>query len=63
MEGEPYVDKWRYVDSQQEKKRGFGTGDYSKRDEFSNTVRTLQWREQLAVSVARCWAFSGGVGG
>jgi hypothetical protein len=34
----------------QEKKKGFGTSDFSKRDEFSNTVRTLQWREQLAVS-------------
>ncbi|KAF8071145.1 hypothetical protein HT031_001227 [Scenedesmus sp. PABB004] len=47
-EGDKYVDKWRYVDSGQEKKKGFGTSDYSKRDEFSNTVRTLQWREQLS---------------
>jgi hypothetical protein len=45
-----YVDKWRYLESGQEKKKGFLTSDFSKRDEFSNTTRTLQWREQLAVS-------------
>lgn len=45
------MDKWRYLDSQQEKKKGFLTSDFSKRDEFSNTTRTLQWREQLAVSI------------
>lgn len=45
-----YVDKWRYLESGQEKKKGFLTSDFSKRDEFSNTVRTLQWREQLSVS-------------
>jgi hypothetical protein len=47
--GRRYVDKWRYLESGQEKKKGFLTSDFSKRDEFSNTVRTLQWREQLAV--------------
>ncbi|WIA11991.1 hypothetical protein OEZ85_012072 [Tetradesmus obliquus] len=47
-EGDKYVDKWRYVDSGQEKKKGFLSSDFSKRDEFSNTVRTLQWREQLS---------------
>lgn len=47
-----YVDKWRYLESGQEKKKGFLTSDFSKRDEFSNTVRTLQWREQLSVSRA-----------
>lgn len=49
-----YTDKWRYLDSGQEKQKGFGTSDFSKRDEFSNTTRTLQWREQLAVSVLVC---------
>lgn len=55
-----YIDKWRYLESGQEKKKGFLTSDFSKRDEFSNTVRTLQWREQLSVSLrpgfvtARC---------
>ena len=41
--------QWRYIESGQEKKKGFLTSDFSKRDEFSNTVRTLQWREQLEV--------------
>lgn len=49
-ENDKYTDKWRYLESGQEQKKGFLTSDFSKRDEFSNTVRTLQWREQLAVS-------------
>lgn len=36
--------------------KGFLTSDYSKRDEFSNTVRTAQYRELLTV---RGWGFSG----
>ena len=43
------MDKWRYLESGQERKKGFLTSDWAKRDEFSNTVRTLQWREQLEV--------------
>ena len=43
------MDKWRSIETQKEKKKGFGTSDFSKRDEFSNTTRTLQWREQLDV--------------
>ena len=31
-----------------EKKKGFGTGDFPRRDEFSNTIRTAQLREILA---------------
>ena len=31
------------------KKAGFGTSDYPKRDEFSNTIRTAQLREILKV--------------
>ncbi|EFJ44899.1 hypothetical protein VOLCADRAFT_106267 [Volvox carteri f. nagariensis] len=45
--GDPYVDRIRYKDIQTEKKRGFQTSDFSKRDEFTNTIRTEQWREQL----------------
>lgn len=52
LSGCRYVDKWRYLESGQEKKKGFLTSDFSKRDEFSNTVRTLQWREQLAVGTS-----------
>ncbi|PNW77149.1 hypothetical protein CHLRE_10g424250v5 [Chlamydomonas reinhardtii] len=44
---DPYVDRIRYKDSNQEKKKGFYTSDFSKRDEFTNTIRTEQWREQL----------------
>ena len=46
---DPYVDRIRYKDSNQEKKKGFYTSDFSKRDEFTNTIRTEQWREQLKV--------------
>jgi hypothetical protein len=58
-----YVDKWRYLESGQEKKKGFLTSDFSKRDEFSNTVRTLQWREQLSVSRASRGVSCGLLGG
>mmetsp|Transcript_2052 Transcript_2052/g.3236 ORF Transcript_2052/g.3236 Transcript_2052/m.3236 type:complete len:243 (+) Transcript_2052:238-966(+) len=48
-DGDKYVDRLRYKDSQPDKKKGFLTSDFSKRDEFSNTVRTRQWREQLQL--------------
>lgn len=51
LQGDKYVDKQRYKESQPDKKKGFLTSDFSKRDEFSNTIRTNQWREQLTVSV------------
>ena len=35
-----------------ENKSGFLSSDNAKRDEFSNTVRTNQWRESLKVSCA-----------
>uniref|UniRef100_A0A7S0YM86 Flagellar associated protein n=1 Tax=Polytomella parva TaxID=51329 RepID=A0A7S0YM86_9CHLO len=47
-DGDKYIDKLRYKDSGQEKKKGFLTSDFSKRDEFSNVIRTEQWREQLS---------------
>jgi hypothetical protein len=51
VQGDTYVDKWAYRETQGEtKKKGFLTSDFSKRDEFSNTTRTGQWREQLQVS-------------
>lgn len=46
-DGDKYTDRVRYKDTQAEKKKGFLTSDFSKRDEFSNTVRTEQYREQL----------------
>ena len=48
-QGDKYTDRVRYKDTQAEKKKGFLTSDFSKRDEFSNTVRTEQYREQLRV--------------
>jgi hypothetical protein len=55
VQGDTYVDKWAYRETQGEtKKKGFLTSDFSKRDEFSNTTRTGQWREQLQVSVKKC---------
>jgi hypothetical protein len=48
-DGAPYADRWKYSELQKEKKKGFLTSDFSKRDEFSNTIRTGQYREQLKV--------------
>lgn len=48
-DGDKYVDRWRYKELQPEKQKGFLTSDFSKRDEFSNTTRTKQWREQLSL--------------
>ncbi len=56
-QGDKFVDRWRYKEMQSEKKKGFLTSDFSKRDEFSHTVRTQQWREQLQVQVVvSAWA-------
>jgi hypothetical protein len=58
-EGAPYTDRWKYSETQTEKKKGFLASDFSKRDEFSNTIRTGQYREQLKVRAACCrWAVS-----
>lgn len=46
-DGDHYVDKMGYAKTQKEKKKGFLTGDFRRRDEFSNTLRTLQYRELL----------------
>lgn len=48
-DGDKYNDRLRYKDLQPDKKKGFLTSDFSKRDEFSNTIRTEQWREQLSA--------------
>ena len=49
----PYSDKIRYAEIQKEKPaKGFLTSDFSKRDEFSNTCRTEQYRTQLKVGPA-----------
>jgi hypothetical protein len=51
FDGEKYIDKQLYIHKQKEKKKGFMTGDFMKRDEFSNTIRTGQYRELLKLEV------------
>eukprot|EP00884_Botryococcus_braunii_P000614 jgi/Botrbrau1/10553/Bobra.0343s0002.1 len=47
-EGCPFVDRVKYQETQKSKpKKGFHTSDYSRRDEFTYTFRTEQYREQL----------------
>lgn len=48
-QGDKYVDRVKYAETQTEKKKGFLTSDFSKKDEFSYNFRTNQWREQLAT--------------
>lgn len=48
-DGDTFQDHSRYVDTQHERFKGFLDSDFSKRDEFSNTIRTEQYREQLKV--------------
>ena len=48
-QGDKFTDRIRYKELQPEKKKGFLTSDFNKRDEFSNTVRTAQYRELLDV--------------
>lgn len=45
----PYVDSIKYLKSQPPDKRrnGFGTHDANKRDEFTNEIRTEQFRESI----------------
>ena len=47
--GGGYQEATRYIQSQplDARKRGFGTKDAHKRDEFSNGVRTEQYRESI----------------
>lgn len=49
MEGVQFKDKLMYKDTQKEKKKGFMTGDFSRRDEFSMDFRTEQYREALKM--------------
>jgi hypothetical protein len=49
MEGVQFKDKLMYKDTQKEKKKGFLTGDFSRRDEFSMDFRTEQYREALKM--------------
>jgi hypothetical protein len=46
-----YIDKTTYRNTvpPEKKKKGFMSGDFPRRDEFSNTIRTSQLREVLKV--------------
>eukprot|EP00976_Prorocentrum_cordatum_P115066 1195950-Prorocentrum_minimum.AAC.3 len=49
-QNDKYFVQRKYSEIQKEKKKGFGTGDFRRRDEFANTIRTEQYRQQLDVS-------------
>lgn len=49
VQGCPYIDKNMYLETQPERYKGFLSSDFSKTDEFSNTIRTEQYRDQLKV--------------
>ena len=49
MEGVQYKDRLMYKDTQKEKKKGFMSADFSRRDEFSMDFRTEQYREALKM--------------
>ncbi|CAM6087952.1 unnamed protein product [Calypogeia fissa] len=48
-DGDLYIDRNMYVESQPDRYKGFWTSDFSKYDEFSVTCRTEQHREQLRM--------------
>lgn len=49
FDGVTYVDKQRYAEVQLEKKKGFLSSDFSRRDEFSKDFATNQYRERLKM--------------
>jgi hypothetical protein len=53
-EGNPWVETVKYLESQPEndRKNGFGSKDARRRDEFTNTTRTEQYREMLRKEIA-----------
>ena len=59
LKGALYRDRLKYQDTQPVKKKGFLTSDFSKRDEFSMTFRTEQYRtllQQVSVSCSLCFS-------
>eukprot|EP00217_Crustomastix_stigmatica_P004719 CAMPEP_0183790436 /NCGR_PEP_ID=MMETSP0803_2-20130417/1065_1 /TAXON_ID=195967 /ORGANISM="Crustomastix stigmata, Strain CCMP3273" /LENGTH=253 /DNA_ID=CAMNT_0026034659 /DNA_START=94 /DNA_END=852 /DNA_ORIENTATION=+ len=53
LQGVPYADKIRYATMQPEKKKGFLTGDFKRRDEFSLNFTTEQYRERLKGELSK----------
>lgn len=59
LQGALYRDRLKYQDTQPVKKKGFLTSDFSKRDEFSMTFRTEQYRtllQQVSVPCSLCFS-------
>jgi len=50
-DSDKYFVQRKYSELQKEKKKGFGTGDFRRRDEFANVIRTEQYRQQLGSEV------------
>eukprot|EP00238_Polyblepharides_amylifera_P000884 CAMPEP_0196571640 /NCGR_PEP_ID=MMETSP1081-20130531/1787_1 /TAXON_ID=36882 /ORGANISM="Pyramimonas amylifera, Strain CCMP720" /LENGTH=245 /DNA_ID=CAMNT_0041888661 /DNA_START=152 /DNA_END=889 /DNA_ORIENTATION=- len=48
-DGDKFNDRTTYANTQKEKKKGFLTGDFKRRDEFANITRTEQYRELLKM--------------
>jgi hypothetical protein len=46
-QSEPYVEMERFTLTQPNRKKGFGTGDANRRGEYTNTIRTEQYRDLL----------------
>ena len=47
LQGAKYIDRLKYQETQPTHKKGFQTSDFSRRDEFSMTFRTEQYRTLL----------------
>jgi len=47
VQGAKYTDRLKYQETQPMHKKGFLTSDFSRRDEFSMTFRTEQYRTLL----------------
>ena len=59
LQGAKYIDRLKYQETQPTHKKGFQTSDFSRRDEFSMTFRTEQYRTLLkqvstAISAHAC---------
>ena len=46
-QGDHFEDQLSYNKAQKEKRKGFCSGDFMRRDEYTKTVRVEQYREQL----------------
>ena len=57
LQGAKYIDRLKYQETQPTHKKGFQTSDFSRRDEFSMTFRTEQYRtllKQVSTVISAC---------